>query len=91
MSKKDKLIYDKKNYLGTLFVGKTGIEKQYETLLHATNGLQQIERNINGRVIHTKIIKPTITGKNLYLSIDLDMQKKKQKHSLKENVVQLWL
>ncbi len=76
MSKKDELIYDKKNYLGTSFVGKTGIEKQYETLLHGTNGLQQIERNVNGRVIQTKIIKPSITGKNLYLSIDLDMQKK---------------
>ncbi|BBB23488.1 penicillin-binding protein 2 [Isorropodon fossajaponicum endosymbiont JTNG4] len=76
MTKKDKLFYDKKNYSGTLFVGKTGIEKQYETLLHGTNGLQQIERNVNGRVIDTQVIKPAITGENLYLSIDLDMQKK---------------
>ncbi len=76
MTKKDKALYDKKNYLGTLFVGKTGIEKQYETRLHGTSGLQQIERNVSGRVVDTQIIKPAIAGENLYLSIDLDMQKK---------------
>lgn len=76
MTKKDKAVYDKKNYLRTLFVGKTGIEKQYEIRLHGTNGLQQIEHNVNGRVVDTQIIKPAIAGENLYLSIDLDMQKK---------------
>jgi penicillin-binding protein 2 len=76
MTKKDKAVYDKKNYLGTLFVGKTGIEKQYEIRLHGTNGLQQIEHNVSGRVVDTQIIKPAIAGENLYLSIDLDMQKK---------------
>lgn len=76
MSKKDKEIYDKKNYLGTSFVGKTGIEKQYETLLHGINGIKQIERNVTGRVIDTKIIQAPEAGQDLYLSIDLDMQQK---------------
>jgi penicillin-binding protein 2 len=76
MNKKDKLLYDKENYSGTLFVGKTGIEKQYETLLHGYIGLKQIEKNVSGRVVDTKITKPAIAGKNLYLSLDLDMQKK---------------
>ncbi len=76
MNKKDKLFYDKENYLGTSFVGKTGIEKQYETLLHGTSGKKQIERNVSGRAVDTKIIERAIAGKNLYLSVDLDMQKK---------------
>ena len=76
MNKRDKEIYDKKNYLGTSFVGKTGIEKQYETLLHGINGVKQIERNVTGRVIDTKIIQPPEAGQDLYLSIDLDMQQK---------------
>ncbi|SMN12155.1 Cell division protein FtsI [Peptidoglycan synthetase] [uncultured Candidatus Thioglobus sp.] len=76
ISKKDQALYDKKNYLGTSFVGKVGIEKQYETLLHGTSGKQQIERNVAGRIIDTKIIQAPINGKDLYLSIDLDMQKK---------------
>ncbi len=76
MNKKDKLLYDKENYSGTLFVGKVGIEKQYESLLHGQTGTKQIERNVSGRVIDTNIIKPAIAGQNLYLSLDLDMQKK---------------
>ncbi len=76
MSKKDKLLYDKKNYLGTSFVGKTGVEKQYETLLHGNSGKKQIERNVTGRVVDTKIIKASENGKNIYLSIDLALQKK---------------
>jgi len=74
MSKKDKAFYDKKNYLGTAFVGKAGIEKQYETLLHGSSGKKRIERNVTGRVIDTKIIQAAENGKHLYLSIDLDLQ-----------------
>ncbi|HIF47514.1 penicillin-binding protein 2 [Candidatus Thioglobus sp.] len=74
MSKKDKAFYDKQNYLGTAFVGKVGIEKQYETLLHGTSGKKQIERNVTGRVIDTQIIQAAENGKDLYLSIDLDLQ-----------------
>ncbi len=76
MNKKDKAFYDKDNYLGTSFVGKTGIEKQYETILHGSSGEMQIERNVIGRIIDTKITTPAIAGNNLYLTIDLDMQKK---------------
>lgn len=76
MNKKDKALYDKKNYAGTLFVGKVGIEKQYESLLHGQTGLKQIERNVSGRIIDTQIITPAIAGQDLYLSLDLDMQKK---------------
>ncbi|MDC9714300.1 MAG: penicillin-binding protein 2 [Gammaproteobacteria bacterium] len=76
MNKKDKAFYDKKNYLGTSFVGKTGIERQYETLLHGKNGKKQIERNVTGRVINTQIIQAAEKGTDLYLSIDLELQKK---------------
>ena len=76
MNKKDKAFYDKKNYSGTLFVGKVGIEKQYESLLHGQTGLKQVERNVSGRIIDTQIITPAIAGQDLYLSLDLDMQKK---------------
>lgn len=75
MNKKDKLQYDRQNYSGTQFVGKVGIEKQYETLLHGKTGIKQIERNVSGRVVDTKIITPSIAGQNLYLSLDLNMQK----------------
>ncbi|BAS67582.1 penicillin-binding protein 2 [Bathymodiolus septemdierum thioautotrophic gill symbiont] len=76
MNKKDKKLYNKKDYIGTSFVGKTGIEKQYELLLHGKSGKKQIERNVTGRIINTKVIKEAQKGVDLYLSIDLEMQKK---------------
>ena len=76
MSKTDKSIYDKKNYNGTNFVGKTGIEKQYEKLLHGQSGVKQIERNVAGRIVDTKIITPSIAGQDIYLNIDIDLQLK---------------
>ncbi|MDC1535980.1 penicillin-binding protein 2 [Candidatus Thioglobus sp.] len=76
MSKTDKSIYDKKNYNGTNFVGKTGVEKQYEKLLHGQSGIKQIERNVAGRIVETKIITPSIAGQDIYLNIDIDLQLK---------------
>ena len=74
MSKEDKDYYDKNNYAGTTFVGKTGIEKQYEKLLHGLSGEKQIERNVDGRVVDSKIIKTSGPGQDIYLNIDLDLQ-----------------
>ncbi|HIL43041.1 MAG TPA: penicillin-binding protein 2 [Gammaproteobacteria bacterium] len=74
MSKQDKALYDEQNYLGTSFVGKSGIERQYETLLHGTSGRKQIERNVTGRVVDTKTIEAAKSGKDIYLSIDIDLQ-----------------
>jgi len=76
MNQDDKDRYDKDNYAGTTFVGKTGIEKQYENLLHGNSGKKQIERNVSGRVVDSKILVPAEPGQDLYLSIDLDLQSK---------------
>ena len=76
MSKEDKNKYDKTNYAGTIFVGKTGIEKQYENLLHGQSGIKQIERNVAGRVVDSKVITPSIPGQDIYLNIDIDLQMK---------------
>ena len=76
MNQKEKSNYDKKNYNGTNFVGKTGIEKQYEKLLHGESGVKQIERNVAGRIVDTRIISPSIAGQDIYLNIDIDFQLK---------------
>lgn len=75
ISKKDKSLYDKQNYLGTSIVGKSGIEKQYEILLHGTSGKKQIERNVSGRIVDTIIINPAKSGNDIYLTIDIDIQR----------------
>jgi penicillin-binding protein 2 len=74
MSQRDKDSYDKVNYAGTNFVGKSGIEKYYENILHGQSGTKQIERNVAGRVVDSQIIKAAIPGQDVYINIDLDLQ-----------------
>lgn len=66
---------DRVNYSATNFIGKIGLEKYYEAILHGTVGYQQIEANANGRVVRTLSQTPPIPGQTLYLSIDIRLQK----------------
>ena len=75
MSVADKKQYSEDNYHGTIRVGKIGIEKQYEHILHGTRGVKQIERNSAGRVINETILRDSVPGKDIYLSIDSNLQK----------------
>ena len=65
---------DSSNYRGTTHVGKTGIEKTYESVLHGTVGLQQVETTAQGRVIRVLSRTPPVSGHNLYLTIDAYLQ-----------------
>ena len=66
---------DKSNYLGTVHIGKLGIEKAYEDLLHGKVGHQQVEINAQGRIIRVLERTPPEPGKNIYLSLDVSLQK----------------
>lgn len=66
---------DKKLYAGTDLIGKTGIEKQYESLLLGSPGYQSIETNAYGDIIKKLDTKPPIPGNDIYLSLDYGLQK----------------
>lgn len=62
-------------YRGSTYVGKLGIESAYESELHGTTGYSEIETNVQGRPLKTlKEIDP-IAGANLYLTLDIELQK----------------
>ncbi|MEM6998321.1 MAG: penicillin-binding protein 2 [Pseudomonadota bacterium] len=65
---------DVSNYSGTSHIGKLGIEKSYESLLHGDVGYQQVEVNAQGRVIRVLSRTPPQPGENLHLTIDLSLQ-----------------
>lgn len=65
---------DETAYAATTHIGKTGIERQYETLLHGATGVEQIEANAQGRDLRVLTRKPARPGRNLYLSIDARLQ-----------------
>ena len=67
-------VLDSSNYRGTSHVGKNGIEKTYEELLHGKVGLQQVETTAQGRIIRVLDRTPPVSGRNLYLTIDSRVQ-----------------
>jgi len=62
------------DYAATRNIGKLGLERYYEDLLHGTIGHQEVEINNKGRVIRTLNYKPPISGQDLTLSIDIELQ-----------------
>jgi penicillin-binding protein 2 len=60
-------------------IGRYGVEKSFETYLQGKRGGRQIEVDANGRTINVlKTVEP-ITGFDLKLTIDLDLQQTAEK------------
>jgi penicillin-binding protein 2 len=69
---------DDEYYVRGDYIGKTGVEKQYEPYLRGTKGVEILLRDAHGRIkgkyeegIHDQ---DPIPGKDLILSIDIDLQ-----------------
>ena len=71
------------NYRATHDIGKLGIEKYYEELLHGMVGSQRVEVNNRGRVIRTLSLTPPEPGHDLVLTLDIGLQQIAQ-HALKD-------
>ena len=56
-------------------VGKTGIEKTYNSYLQGEKGGKQVEVDAHGRVLKIISEKAPLPGNTVYLNIDLDIQK----------------
>jgi len=62
------------NYAATHGIGKLGIEKYYEEILHGTIGHQEVEINNQGRIIRTLNYTSPVKGKDLTLTLDIELQ-----------------
>lgn len=67
------------NYAATHDIGKLGIEKYHEDILHGEVGYQQVEVNSQGRIIRTLSVEPPVPGRDIVLNIDLRLQQSVQK------------
>ena len=61
-------------YRGSTHIGKVGIEKTYEDLLHGQVGLQRVETNATGRVLRVLERDDPVPGKDLHLNLDIRLQ-----------------
>jgi penicillin-binding protein 2 len=62
------------NYRGTDFVGKSGIEGSYQSELHGTTGIEQVEIDAGGRGIRTLSRTPAQSGNDITLALDIKLQ-----------------
>ena len=72
------------NYSATTHIGKVGIERTYEDILHGKVGFQHVETNAQGRVLRVLDRTLPVSGKNLYLNMDSKVQAIAEQ-SLEEN------
>ncbi|MFC7518763.1 penicillin-binding protein 2 [Herbaspirillum sp. GCM10030257] len=66
---------DAANYMGTDYIGKEGVEKKYEKVLHGVTGYEEVEVSAGGRAVRTLSRTPATPGSNLVLSVDIELQK----------------
>lgn len=64
------------SYSLTDYIGKLGLERQYESLLKGQNGSQQTEVDASGNPIRVLASKPSKSGSDLILSLDFELQVK---------------
>jgi len=66
---------DASNYSGTHYIGKIGVEKSYEDVLHGRVGLQQVEVNAKGRVLRILESEAPESGHSLVMFLELELQR----------------
>ena len=62
------------NYAATHDIGKLGVEKYHEALLHGEVGYQEVEVNSRGKILRTLRFEPPTPGQDLILNIDIRLQ-----------------
>lgn len=65
---------DSINYSASHYIGKLGVEKYYEEELHGKVGYEQVENDASGKPIRVLKEIEGIPGKNIYLTIDSNLQ-----------------
>ena len=63
------------NYKGTDHIGKLGIEGAYERELHGVTGSERVEIDAGGRAIRALSRSEPLSGNNLVVTLDLELQK----------------
>jgi penicillin-binding protein 2 len=67
---------DAQSYAGTTHIGKTGIERSYETALHGEVGYEKVEVNVDKRPL--RVLPGRVApqpGANIYLTVDARLQR----------------
>lgn len=65
---------DQSRYSATKDIGKVGVERSYEDLLHGEVGFERVETDSEGRILTSSPEVEPEPGKDLYMTIDVEVQ-----------------
>ena len=77
--------YKDKGYDINATVGISGCEAIFEDYLRGTDGIVDIYRDADGKVVRTETVREPIAGKDVWLTIDIDVQVAAER-ALEENI-----
>ena len=60
-------------------IGKDGLEKEYDLELKGKDGILKIEQDVNGKIVGESVIQEAVSGDDIILTIDMNLQKKTEK------------
>jgi len=75
MNEKDKKRLDAVQYKATRRIGKIGIERYYQEMLHGDVGYQKVETNAQGRILKVLERQSPQPGRHLVLNLDAELQR----------------
>ncbi len=61
-------------YRGGDFVGKTAVERTYESYLHGEKGQRLVEVDVRGKLLRQLQVEPAHPGNKIYLTLDRELQ-----------------
>ncbi|EKF75787.1 penicillin-binding protein 2 [Alcanivorax hongdengensis A-11-3] len=70
----DMSLDQQRNYAGTHFYGRSGVERFYEDRLHGQVGYRQVETNARGRILRVLDEQPPVPGRDLRLTLSMKVQ-----------------
>lgn len=62
-------------YRGLEYLGRAGLEAQYEDLLRGGPGLERVETNAHGKVVRSLGRDAPVTGRTIHLGLDIELQR----------------
>ncbi len=68
-----------KNYSMNAIIGKQGVERYLEDFLRGQDGLNRVEKSVDGQTIRTETEVAPKMGDNVVLTLDLELQKSAEK------------
>lgn len=80
--------YTELGYPLNAIVGRDGVERTFESWLHGTDGVLTVTEDTYGNILQTEVTKEPIAGKDVYLTIDIEMQMEAEK-ALAENIFKI--